>query len=774
MIRRLVCLLWGVSFLTLCLNLPWALSSEKVILRVILNGQPRGDFILTLTADGDILLRKADLSQIGLRLTESESIFAEEVSLRSIKGLSFRIDPEEVTLYIEADPHLLVPTRMSLHRERPFKAEYLKTNAFYTNYSISWHADDRFSKGSLRGAFETVLRAGEPLFYSNFSYVHSSTEDRLVRMLTSVTIDRVDTLHRLVIGDFQATSGGLGSAGTFGGIKIEKTFLLKPYLLRYPGLGVEGVLDSPSTVEIYVNDSLVEKLDLPPGEFYLSDLPVTPGAGEIRLIIRDAYGRERIIKRPFYIPSRLLRPGLSEYSLSLGFRREDLGEKSFHYSRLSGLGFYRRGLTEWCTAGIRAEADSETFNLGVTSVILALNTAEVNLEGSISMREHRTGFGGSMAINLISRPVKLGLSLRGFSKWYANLSSTDSLRIPALEWAVRLGFSLGKAGYLSATYAETNYRHQTDTRRLSLQYQRHLFRGGSLYIRGSRRWESGQENDLVEFGLLVPLGNGHISSVRVKGEEDGTTAVASFHKNPPRGPGTGYRVQVEGEFNSETSLKGNTRLEHHGRNFNLSGEYWKSDSTGTIEINLSGSVVMINGELHLGRPIHEGFALVSTGIQDIKVRLNGQYMGETSRDGTLFLSELTAYSENTISVSAEELPLGYSLTEGVRTVAPYYRSGGVVEFSVKRLRAVEGYLYWIQEDRKTPAEFVGLELTINDKTIQSVTGKDGFFYIEDILSGEYPIRLFKGDRECRTSLKVPESEDLIVNVGEVVCREEKD
>jgi len=767
LLRRWVCL---VLFIVISPRLcPANSAGTEAVLRVVLNQQVKGDFVVVITEDGDVLVTEDFLEGIGLRRPFSAEERMGLLSLRSIRGLSFRVDEEEAVLRITAEPGLLETSRVAIKgRGQIQRVEYLRDNALYLNYYLRYNADDRLKEGSLNGNLETALRWGKLLLYSGLSYTRSETEERLLRLSSNVTIDRPGHLQRLVIGDFSATSGGPGSRVLLGGIKIERNFSLNPYMIRYPGLGVEGVLETPSTVEVYLNGALLQRLELPPGPFRIEDLPATPGTGRIRLLIRDALGRETVMERPFYIPSRMLGQGISEYSLALGFRREEPGEENFHYGRPALLGFVREGLTDHLTMGLRAEADQETVNGGVEATISLLSKAEMSLSGDLSQRDGQTGFGGSMGVNIpTQKGISLGLILRGFSEEYADLLATER---PALNWAVRAGLGIGHLGGVSAVYSLSKDHQGSRTRDFSIHYSRTLWRRGSLFLTAKRQWSPSGREDSLTFGILMPLGRNHHTSLQHTVRDGQAFSTLSLYRNPPRGPGAGYRLQVNRQEDGATEdWRGYGRVEYHHRSGHLIAEYQKTDDTGTLGIGLRGAVVVAGGGIYPSAPIHDGFAIVDTGLEGVKVRLNGQFMGETPGSGRLVVPGLVSYYDNPISISSRDLPVEYSLKESTKHVSPYYRSGGVVRFEIERFRAVEGRIYWIEKGRRVPAEFAGLEVTAEGRTIQTVTGEKGFFYIEGLGSGEYPARVFKEGRECRFTLAVPESLEVFLKVGEISC-----
>ena len=60
----------------------------------------------------------------------------------------------------------------------------------------------------------------------------------------------------------------------------------------------EAVL--PSTVDLYVDNELRMRREVPSGPFSIQDLPVMTGQGDARLVVRDILGREQVITQPFY------------------------------------------------------------------------------------------------------------------------------------------------------------------------------------------------------------------------------------------------------------------------------------------------------------------------------------------------------------------------------------------------------------------------------------------------------------------------------------------
>ena len=122
-----------------------------------------------------------------------------------------------------------------------------------------------------------------------------------------------------------------------------------------PRPGVSGESALPSTVELYVDNLLRMRREVPSGPFTIEDLPVLSGQGDARLVVRDILGREQVITQPFFTSSRLLKQGLQDYSYELGFVRRNFGIDSNNYGRFMAVGTHRLGFTEKFTGEIHGE-----------------------------------------------------------------------------------------------------------------------------------------------------------------------------------------------------------------------------------------------------------------------------------------------------------------------------------------------------------------------------------------------------------------------------------
>ncbi len=209
-------------------------SAAEAILAVQVNLQPKGDYLVLIAPDGDVLVRSQDLPELGLTGLPGERNRidgADYVSLRSLADFAYALDMERLVLAIRADPrHLAGRQVVDLGPRR--SADVLRpapAGAFF-NYNLSHTRSEGF-RDTRDAAGELGMRFGEFLFSSDGYSVEDpvSGERRNIRLSTSLTRDRRDSLQRLALGDFVTVQPGpLGSSLRLGGVSLSRRFSIDP------------------------------------------------------------------------------------------------------------------------------------------------------------------------------------------------------------------------------------------------------------------------------------------------------------------------------------------------------------------------------------------------------------------------------------------------------------------------------------------------------------------------------------------------------------------
>ncbi len=104
-----------------------------------------------------------------------------------------------------------------------------------------------------------------------------------------------------------------------------------------------------------------------------------------------------------------------------------------------------------------------------------------------------------------------------------------------------------------------------------------------------------------------------------------------------------------------------------------------------------------------------------------------------------------------------------------KRVATYGRGGVIVKLPVLTTKPIYGKLLVVDGSERHVAEYWRLHVKDDGREREYLVGKRGEFYIDDLPSGRFPAKAVFDDRVCHFSLDVPSSEDVTVNMGEVIC-----
>ncbi|MCH8314230.1 MAG: fimbrial biogenesis outer membrane usher protein, partial [Nitrospinae bacterium] len=369
-----------------------AQDSGPVPVRIVLNSSDKGDHIVVLTETGDILVQRKALAAMNLQALPEKTVDFEgepHVSLEGMKpDLEFKLDLNTLTLHITTDARKLGRHVVDYAEtgKRPLKVT--RQNSAYLNYNVTYSLDtnDRFS--SLSVPWEVAIRLGDTLLHSTFNYqARPSSEGRVEtskRLISSLIWDFREDRMRLVAGDFFTGTGQLGGGGQYGGLHLSRRFSLTPGFVSSPLVGFSGLAETPSVVEVYRNNILMKKENVPAGPFELLNLPNTQGRGELKIVVTDAFGRKKEFIVPYFVSPGLLKPGLQEFSYSLGAIREKIGQENFDYGDPAFLASHRMGLTTNMTGGFRLElARTGFFDPTGQAGLIEVDVANFGLEADL-------------------------------------------------------------------------------------------------------------------------------------------------------------------------------------------------------------------------------------------------------------------------------------------------------------------------------------------------------------------------------------------------------
>ncbi|MBI4681697.1 MAG: fimbrial biogenesis outer membrane usher protein [Nitrospirae bacterium] len=737
------------------------------MLRIVLNGEDKGEFFLVLTEDNDIWIRRDDLKRTDLvEDLGKDIVFDGEkyVSLSSIPDLVFRINQEEVSLEITAASHLFKKQYVDASVKRLHSLETAKDISGFFNYYGGYSRYDRFEMISVAG--ELGMGIGDYLGRSTFNYTKKEDTENAVRLISNLTITDRKDLRTITVGDVNASSGPSGITTLLGGIQVSKNFSLSPYFVKSPSLNLSGIVDTPSEAEVYLNDILAKRESLSPGEFEFNDLPPTGGAGTARIVMHDIYGRERTISTSYYSTDRLLKNGLHEYSYNIGFARENFGQKNFDYGDPAFLACHDFGYSNSLKIGYSAEASKDLLNIGARSSVLISQAGVLNAALGSSSYRGVSGVNGALGYSYIARNINIMVSLQSASREYSNLLIKPSDDKAKFLISNSIGFGWSKTGFITAAYTYFDTYEAGKTSRFSVSYNKALTKDTSFFMTASETKAVETKNEIM-LGLRMYLGGKISGAVSYSGSEGSDVKKASIQKSPPTGTGFGFNANVE-----------NTRdLNNIDGNLNYQNRYGMygmelSDRAGANGYRLSyaGGMGYIGKSIFFSRPITDSFAKIKVGdLEGVRVYSYNNEIGSTNKNGEVIIPNLQSFNDNRIDIEAEDIPINYSIAALTRRITPPFRSGSVVEFDVSKMQAATGSVYMLENGAEFPVEYAIMHIPVKGKTIEGMVGTAGEFYVENVPPGTYPAQIMFKGKMCEFDIVIPDSEEMSVDLGKIIC-----
>jgi outer membrane usher protein len=387
---------------------------------------------------------------------------------------------------------------------------------------------------------------------------------------------------------------------------------------------------------------------------------------------------------------------------------------------------------------------------------------------------NNSGGGGLLGLGFIRQGPKLsyGFNTSLTTLNYIQLGTQPNTSPPSVVNQLFLGYSLENYGSLSTSFTMVNSRNfntangisNTPTARLlTATYSHNLFKNISLSLGFVGDLRNSQTNQAFLTLVFAPDIN-HFVTNSTTWQNHQLQDVLQLTKPTPLGTGYGYNLFASN--NSNRYAGADVTLQ------NEIGAYTARVGQGrgqaSYEVDASGSAIYFAGNGFLARKLTQSFAVVKVPyFPGVDVLYENQLMGKTDRNGNLLIPELLPYQENIIDIEPTTLPLDTQIDVTHQTVIPYFESGVLAEFSVKRMQGADLHL-------RTPAgKFVpvGAELKLNnDNSSESYpVGYDGEVYIPEIKG-----HLLEGSVNWENhmyyfSIQLPKTHDPIIELGDVQC-----
>jgi outer membrane usher protein len=731
-------------------------------LDLFLNDAPAGT-ALTILEGGDAFVLPSDLQRAGVAVrggTRATVDDRELVSLKSLgPALQFTVDEKALALRITAPAELLGTHVLDLaNRVRPAELQQRFDSSAFLDYAVD---------SDLRGAYGLSFQGGGrvgPWLLTTDLYRSMFTGD-WSRGTTSAVRDDIPALQRLTVGDTLAATGTLGGGALVGGVSIAREWSLDPYLVRAPYPATTAIVTAPSTLQVFVNGTMVRQQTIGPGYWDVTNLPVGPGQALVQTVVRDAFGRERSFDSRFYFSGGLLAPGYSDYAFSAGFKREAFGEESFEYGPPAATARYRQGISDWLTPEVRAEASNNVVSAGAGATV-GTRVGELQLDGSVSGASRGAGEAGLLGWSVVTGRWSTSLRVLAQTDHYANLSLGPTLDRAVLDAAAAVGTVVSRIG-LTAEVRGGRYRdagrYATAGLRGSVQVGR-----ASLMLSGDYGNDLGGRTGLQLMATLTWSLGRHSGDATVSCDRSGNVVSGASVQRPLlKESSVGYRLHATGGEVAPSGFDGTLQGQTSFGRAELDGA--RSNGIDTWHANASGGVVYIDRGVHFTRPTGGSFALVDAGVRDVGVTAENIPVGKTGADGKLLVPELLPYYATRLALVDRDIPLEYEPGRTVGWYAAPYQGGAVARFELRRISAITGQLtVEVRGEAQRPANGE-LSVIVDGELRRSPITDAGRFFLERMPPGKHVVQAVWGGGSCRAAITLPEDAPPVFDAGEVRC-----
>lgn len=745
--------------------------ADPVPLALSINAEDHGVHLVELDEHQHIRIAREVLLDAGL--AEDKLPAAAWLALQDF-ALSHTFDPESGSLTLQVPADWLPPNQRDLSGREPIPAP-LDNRSVYLNYAFN--ATRRGEQDvDWQAPFELGLRYDAWLLNSTYNL----DERQGQRGQTVLQRDDRAGMWRLALGDVGAQAGPLGGTQALAGLRVSSAFNLQPGFVASPSLQLNYMLDTPAEVEIWLDGRRVATESVPAGPLQLNNLPLYGGrSGNVRLLIRDAFGEVREIETDVYISSRQLGRGVHQFSYSIGLPRLATDR---YANQPTALFEHRIGLNDHITAGLSGSVDDTQWQSGLELAGARPWLGEWSLAYSHG-GAHAANSGHAMQFSLNRSMDHVLFSASAFQR--DAHYQTVGLSAGRLRRAnVRMGLSSGwlRGLNLSHSWADgelTNAVGDTPSarsRQWRLNFSRNLGRGLAVNAQAWHDTIRHQSQISLSFNWL--FGRELASSRLDWRDDDQRSWVNRISRSGDGQLRDGWTVELEqrqadGQAEPLRSARADYDLNARYATARLGYRRDQLDRNGEDHwsLRLSGATAWADGKLALGRPIRGGFAIVDAGKTNVDVFHNNQLAGNSGAM-PLLLPNLTPYYPQSINFKLpDSLPLGTRVSSTQHKLSVWDGGGSTVSLALQQLNSYEGRIDLLSPDgQRQPAQFGALVLHQNNGDSQRIAlGLNGFLYLDQIPPGEYRAEVLLKDESCHMILHLPQSNQSFNDLGVISC-----
>lgn len=600
----------------------------------------------------------------------------------------------------------------------------------------------RSSQQTKVGAFiENTIRTNEWLFYSSTTLGNLNYGAPKAMFLDSYArTEKVANRSYLQLGDSAYSSGLTGRSIRLTGLSFGRGIAINPSYLPYSYTSVNGTSVVPSTMEVFVNQQLLQKQSIDAGPFSFTNMAGPIGYGEYNVLIRDALGRVQVAAQPFYNSLSLIAKDFVEYEVNIGRIRDNYGLANYKFGGLAQVASLRYGLAENFTVGGQLLHGPGSASFGVKPVYRIGTFGIVDGTFQLDRDRHRTW---SVGVEHATNRYSMRVQYANAQEAYGDVLVDSHFPMPQRTLAIAATYRL-KTGSVSASHVDTAGQIQGKTVLDSLTVQYPVNTNLTLVATASSGRNNSQANNSIFIGAVISFGNGVSAFASVTSTPDGTSSQSSISQSPGAARGFGYELAMVKPPNA-AYVQGLATW-----NADLFRGELEANNKGTAELRLRTGAVFTKDSFLMGRPSADAFVLVDTsGVAGVEVGGPSDRYVTTNEHGFALFPGLSSNVAQKLSVNVESLPLDIAVSDEQKQVLPPTMGIVRARFVLSKVNPVMVHL---RDTEDTPVS-KGSAVLIGERD-RGVIGSEGSLYLSSPVGiNRIAVNTKKG--ECVFDLTTP-------------------
>lgn len=661
-------------------------EEEQLIVSLTVNDRRVDDAALVLRRGDSFYVAKGALADARVAVGPDARRMAgpgtEYVDLSSLDGVKVSFDGGAQDLRLAVEVRRMEIESLDIAKTAAVTVRPPDFGGFINYNIVAQDGSDPFYAAALTDA--GIQFSGGSLLTS--ALMRGGQQQGAVRLDTAYVRDFPDALLRVTLGDAITRGGDWGRPYRFGGVQIGTDFSSQPGFVPYPLPNFAGQAALPSTVDVFVNDSLRYRGTVDQGPFSLNQIPALVGGGQAKVVLTDPLGQQQVSTLAYNVTPQLLRQGLSDFSYEIGFVRSGYQLDNLGYGDFTVAATHRFGVTDGLTLEGHGEA---TASRGVAGGSVTQDVGWLgNLNAELAAGGGGGGTGWLAGIGLSRVARDWSFSLR--QRWLSQDFDRSRPVLSAIGAAERSegnasgSLSLHRWGSVTLSYTRQSYQG-TDAANIASFYWNVPVLDSvflSAYAIDTRQGAHGTTAGLT---LTVQIGRNMAVSVEAYNRGGAWGADEQAHYLPDSGRGLGWGFNAaQGDLRR---VGGNAVDMTEFGDFGAAVDHINGATDGRL--TASGGIAFVEDKWFVTRRVDDSFGVVSVpGHPGVTVLQENRPLGKTDEAGDVFVPRLISNYPNKISIDPADFALDADLPDVDQSVAPSYRSAAHVTFNARESMAM--------------------------------------------------------------------------------------